>query len=730
MAREDRLGRPITAMLVRRRTPLWGRFLFGTLAALAMGWFLFGGAIRNALRGTALRVAPAAGPVDIEFGPSDADVVEGLRAYYRYEYVPIRIRIRDRAGQPVSNVEPDAKIFLGDLQVKDAGKRREVPLEYDTQTHEWRGNWIPPLGSPAGVYRLECSAKLPARCFPDDYEWVPQSRSTQADQPRDPRLRWPERPEGAARGAAGTESAQDAQPIALTEEREFRLAAREPDFPLEGFGAVSWEILSPNVLEVTPKLPNGQESGDWRGVLPWLDLFAPDVFWYSGYITSSALEPLPPGVPWFQPNVEAISPIGEEMHRRGLRFGVYCFAYRMNGPIELLPDYSTPYFNAGVEGGLAVPSLLDDKRVNDLAAMARTLDENPSVDMIGFDYIRDAEPTYDGVDRFVEEVHPPLPTDWASKSPEKRQEWLRAECSKVRDPNPVVMRLWNWWRAHRVAQIVRDVRTRSGAKKPFWAYTLSSLHGQEHGQDPYMLQDAGVDLDAPMLYQMPSTDYFDAVMRTNGTDSWKVYSGKGKLNLAPGNQIDHYWNQQERGVVLTDPPTPLEFYRRMMVALEVCRDPDDRGPMGLFCHDVFRAIGSRYPDPYSGAEWALAGASAMTEVRSQWRSIPVRISLEAPAETAVGETVEGSVTITNISDKTLAGVCAAAFPLPGMRVLQPSPAGPVDIRPGAKATLRLRWAVTSRGEGRSGWLMGATRVTWATQGYFPSATAFRYVRSR
>ncbi len=717
--------------------PLWGRLSLGALGAALVAWFFLGGMLRGMLRGASHRDTPTARIVDIEFGDSDAGEVDGYRAYYRYELVPVRIRLRDSQGRAIAGVKPSAQVFRDDLLVKDAGKRMEIPLRYDDRTAEWRGNWTAPVGTSTGVYRVECAAMVPAGCLPPGYVDVPRVQAAKQEQPRDRRLRRPERPLDEA-DSSGAESLPKDQPVRISEEREFRMAAREPTLPAQGFGVVSWEIISPDLQrDLHVRLPSG-EVGDWRGVFQWLDLFAPDMFWYSGYITSAEFEPLPEGVPWFQPNVRAIDAIGQEAHQRGLKFGVYCFAYRMNGAIELLPDYDTAYYNPNVRAGLAVPSLLNDRRIDDLAAMARSLDENPNVDMIGFDYIRDAEPTYDGVDRFVADVNPPLPSDWSSRSLEERMEWLKGECAKVSravrtDADLRVWRLWCWWRAHRVSEIIRDVRARSGATKPFWAFTLSSLHGVEHGQDPFMFQDAGIDLDAPMLYQMDSTAQFEAFLTTN-PESWHNYTAKGPLNLCPGNQVDHYWNQRNIRNVTTDPPSPIEFHRRLLVALETCRYKEpgkpDRGPVGVFCHDVMRTAGVRNEDPYTGADWALSGASAMTAVRSQWGSIPLQVGLAAPDNVTVGQTVEGIVSIANTTDRTISGVCAAAFPLEGMQVVDRTPAGPIEIRPGQRAELRVRWRVTSRAEARSGWLMSAVRVTWTTPGYFPSATAFDYVRVR
>ncbi len=348
-----------------------------------------------------------------------------------------------------------------------------------------------------------------------------------------------------------------------------------------------------------------------------------------------------------------------------MRFGVYAWAYKTVGPLDLLPDYTYPYYDKDTL--LAVPSLLDDRRVEDLAAAVRELNANENVDMIGFDYIRDAEPTFDAVNQFVEDVHPPVPEDWESLAQTAREAWLKAECTDPRSkPDPRVWRLWGWWRAHRVSEIIRDIRKRSGCEKPLFCFTLSARHGFEHGQDPYMYQDAGKDVIAPMRYQTPSQAQFDAYL-TSTQGNWREYSSLSPhLNIAPGNQVDYLYNQEvaQPSLCRTDPPVPQRFYDRIHTALqEMAYQPRDEAgnprpgseyvpPVGVFCHDLQRTVATFYDflnDPYWGEEWALAGATAYTDVRAAWGRVPVAMALEIENAAEPGEVVRGQVVLRNIT---------------------------------------------------------------------------------
>jgi hypothetical protein len=134
---------------------------------------------------------------------------------------------------------------------------------------------------------------------------------------------------------------------------------------------------------------------------------------------------------------------------------------------------------------------------------------------------------------------------------------------------------WQWWRAHKVAAIVRRVKAELGDKKPLWAFTLTWDKGWHHGQDPVMMNDAGVDIDALMLYEA-TAEQFDFMVR-----NWNRYVRRSDVQLIVGDVLD--WSLHQKS-----PDGPKEFYRRAASAIDnIYAD----GPAyGVFVHDLHLAL--------------------------------------------------------------------------------------------------------------------------------------------
>ena len=81
----------------------------------------------------------------------------------------------------------------------------------------------------------------------------------------------------------------------------------------------------------------------------------------------------------------------------------------------------------------------------------------------------------------------------ARLSKDERIVWLARKKIMRRDRG--FIDAWQWWRAHRVAGIVRRIKAEIGDQKKLWAFTLTWDRGWHHGQDAVMMNDAGVDAD-------------------------------------------------------------------------------------------------------------------------------------------------------------------------------------------------------------------------------------------
>jgi hypothetical protein len=207
--------------------------------------------------------------------------------------------------------------------------------------------------------------------------------------------------------------------------------------------------------------------------------------------------------------------------------------------------------------------------------------------MVGLDYIRNALGGVELVDDFVAEMpNLALPAEWNGLSKTERMLWLARKKAMRKDM--ALIDAWQWWRARRVALIVKEVKARLG-NKPLWAFTLTWDKGWHHGQDPVMMSDAGVDLDALMFYEADKAQYAQMLR------DWNAYVRKGDVNLVPGNIFD--WNLHQK-----DASGPAEFGRRLDAALD--RVYADGPAQGVFYHDLGRLLWSTRLGKWGTKGWA------------------------------------------------------------------------------------------------------------------------------
>ena len=254
----------------------------------------------------------------------------------------------------------------------------------------------------------------------------------------------------------------------------FRIARRKPQPMPKGFVVATLESVTP-LSSMRVKGPDGQMT-DWRGLLDWAKSLGADAFWMLGGQTPG----IAPGEIWVQTNLKMIPKVAAECHKRGLKFGVYAM-YSLTMSKEKLPGYE---YGMEIQDGQPVLtraiSIRDRKRLDDTAAFLKPFAADPNVDHVGVDYIRNALGGYELVDDFVAEMPGVvLPPEWRRLSKPERMTWLARKKIMRRDMNFV--EAWEWWRAHRVALIVKELKERLGGK-PMWAFTLTWDKGWHHGQ--------------------------------------------------------------------------------------------------------------------------------------------------------------------------------------------------------------------------------------------------------
>jgi hypothetical protein len=160
---------------------------------------------------------------------------------------------------------------------------------------------------------------------------------------------------------------------------------------------------------------------------------------------------------------------------------------------------------------------------------------------------------------------------------------------------------------------VERILSEANVTKPVWGFTLGWDKGHEHGQDPAMINDAGLDLDAVMLYESNAWHCF------NMTNQWSKYLKGDEAQIIAGQQVD--WDLLQKS---TSPPAPEEMYIRHTDAI---RGFTSRQPIkGLFWHDMFRGIRGR-KGPHTSREWLVAGAAAFTKIRDELGLMPISARL-------------------------------------------------------------------------------------------------------
>lgn len=373
----------------------------------------------------------------------------------------------------------------------------------------------------------------------------------------------------------------------------FRISRRVPKPMPAGFVVATLERGQP-LPEMRIKAPDGSMT-DWRGLLDWAKYIGADAFWMLGGRSPGA----GPRDVWMDTNLKLIPDVARECRKRGLQFGVYAM-FSLTTSKAKLPGYE---YGIEIENGKPVAtraiSIRDAARLADVASFLKPYADDPNVDWVGLDYIRNALGGYELVDDFVAEMPGVIvPDEWRRLTRDERMIWLARKKIMRRDLDFV--EAWEWWRARRVALVVREIKARLGGK-PLWAFTLTWEKGWHHGQDPVMMNDAGVDIDALMFYEADKAQY--ATMMK----SWNDYVRRGDVQALPGNIFD--WGLHQK-----DKTGPEEFGRRLRVAVsEVYGDGPARG---VFYHDMGRLLWGRL-GPWGTRGWADEAARISRFVKSQ-----------------------------------------------------------------------------------------------------------------
>ena len=255
-------------------------------------------------------------------------------------------------------------------------------------------------------------------------------------------------------------------------------------------------------IDLTTKKIPSVETGEpttYDAIYDWIRYMKCDMFWAIGGQTTGWTAGITPEEPWAKAMIKNIENLASSKAKGNVELGAYVMSYFAAGGGARKGGYEVSIgYNSATQSLVESRhiSLDDPKRVQDIIDILKRYDSNPNISYLGLDFIRTGEVDgYEMVDEMVELTGVYVPSNWSTMSKAARMRWLAIN----RGRKEIGMK-WRWFRAHKEALIIKAIKD-SGIRKKLWAFTLGWNHGQEHGQDPYMFFDAGIDYDAVMIYE-------------------------------------------------------------------------------------------------------------------------------------------------------------------------------------------------------------------------------------
>ena len=611
-------------------------------------------------------------------------------SYPRYSFVRASLKLVDSLGRSArADDPPKITVKHNDERVETVGGLDRLTPKHRARNGAYVYYWPIPWNAPPGRYVVEARCELEN---PQLWAWETKEEEVRRKQ----ELKDEEASEMAVTGEA-----------LCVARVAFEVPPSKPaSFP-PGMCAVTWE---PSFPREPVRKPSGAR-GDWRAMFDWCEFMGADTLWFRGAATQAYTVVLTMQQPFAQADLDAIPLVAAEAHRRGVKFGAWAMAYntlprRSNAakpPYRYAQDISR---STGEIRETSFVSLLDEDRPKHLAAFFKAMQEDPNVDYIGLDYMR-TERDYGLTDDFARKMPVKLPDDWAEMDQGARWKYV---ARRVEPPgyqeHPEFYEAWNWYRAHLGAQLVARIISKSQVKKPVWVFALSWKHGEQHGQDPIMLTDAGVTMLAQMLYQTESRQHFEIMLK-----DWPRYVHVGQANILCGDQVDDHWHQKMG---------PGELYKRMIEAHE--QFIEGGHTQGGFWHDISRAAVRGTLGPYPGSEWALAGGAAFSKIRETWGVYPIKANLVAPAKAPVKTPFRAQLNIENIGEKPVRRIKVKPMTTVDVQVERSQPTEVASLGPGQILTIPFSVRIARKNPVRKHRFMTAFRITWPAGSY---GSAFR-----
>lgn len=585
--------------------------------------------------------------------------------HLHYDFVDISARTRNRRfKEEFKRKILYALVYKGTSPVPTIGKKWSVKLKYNGKDDSWQGKWPVPWNAPEGEYRVKI--------------WL------------SPKLK---------------------KKVRLRECRFF-ISRREPRELTPGLCVMTMENMRP-LKTMRVKGPNG-ETGDWRKLLDWVEFSGANTFWYMAGQTSAYQERLSEDFPWNLGNLDHIDDLAKEAKKRNIDFGYWVQCYLTLGPPKYRPNYEYGWDYKNNPRGCILTrgiSIRDNKRIEDIVRFIKRLNNIEGIDYVGLDYIRAAGSGFELVDEFVKEMEVELPEKWEEFSQRERMDWLGRIVERTQGRDIPLIDQWNWWRARQVAIILKRIKEEAGLNKPLWMFNLGWERGWQHGQDAVMMNDAGADIIAVMLYES------DLEQLDRFVEDWHNYLKKGDANLIVGDDYDWPLHQYTM-----NPAGPEDFYQRTLKAM---KNIYGDGPVsGLFTHDLARALWGRR-GPYPSQEWIVAGASCFSRLREEWKIIPIHSEIEIPKRVPFDTEFTANVAVKNCSLSNVKKIGISILPQTGIKVISQSGGEIESLGSGETKRVEFKLRIDEFHPERAFRHMVASRTDWES-GAFPSY-AFKYL---
>ncbi len=543
---------------------------------------------------------------DLQFLSNQVSLRVSKPAYWRYEFVEFSV------DGPVAGLDPskhpvlELRVTRHGIEFKGMPGRERALLTWDPDREQWRGTWPVPWNPPLGEMQGELLR---------------------------PDMSAPERRLWSGPGLWLTVRHDEQGPPLATV--LFRLRGKRPaDLPL-GFSVVT---LEPGGVNYN-KFPGVDgEAPSWQRLLDWTRFMHADAFFHGGLQTQVYANTKPEDFPWEGIHSRMIDLISGEAQAQGIPYGAYLITFLVGGEFQRAGYNFTLAYDLGSDRVVPIRfvSMSDARRQRHVVEALRRLDSIEGVRYIGMDYVRCDVGGLEFVDQFLSDLGIEIPADLRASSVDERRRWLGRIIALRLDRS--VDQLWNWWRAHRVSLVLRDILQEADVHKPVWVFSLGWQQGHQHGQDPRMLIDAGINFNAPMFYEADPEQY-SAMLK-----DWQSYLKDTGGSLVFGQPVDSVLLRDRRGN-----NGPQEHVQRQADTLEALGPHTSR--LGFFWHDIHRAtVGGRGPE--SLREWAIAGATSFSLLREHVGVLPISLRVGEPIVDGLATHV--TVTVRNISAAPIA----------------------------------------------------------------------------